>query len=81
MMHAYRALGWLSYGGVCKSSLTLLLLSSLTFNEERSGSFASNHFNYLTTWYEFPGLPYLFYFVMLMVMNLVHAFKFSTTLP
>ena len=36
--------------GMCNSALTLLPLSSLTFNEEGSGSFASNHFSSLVTW-------------------------------
>ena len=39
--------------GVCNSSLTFLPLSFHTFILEGSGSFASNCFNSLTTWFEF----------------------------
>ena len=73
-MYIYWALGLLSYVGVCNSSLTFLPLSSLTFNEEGSGSFASNHFNSLTTWFEFFWSAMPIYFMFLIVMNLTYTF-------
>ena len=39
--------------GVCNSSLTFIPLSSCMFIMEGSGSFTSNYFNSLTTWFEF----------------------------
>ena len=36
--------------GMCDSSLTLLPLSSLTYNKEGSVSFVSSHFSSLFTW-------------------------------
>ena len=58
---------------VCNSSLIFLPLSSLTVNEEGSGSFASNHFNSLTTWFEFFWSAILVYVTVLTVMNLTHV--------
>ena len=60
---------------VCNSS------HSLTFNKEGSGSFASNNFNSMPIWFDFFWSAILIYFVILMVMNLAHVFKFSTSLP
>ena len=73
-MYTYWTWGWLSYGGVCNSSLKFLPLSSLTFNKEGSGCFASNHFNSLTTWLEFFWSAILIYIMILIVMNLAHGF-------
>ena len=52
-LHIYWAWGGYLIEGVCNSSLTFLPLSSLTFNGEGSGSFSSNHFDSLTTWFDF----------------------------
>ena len=58
--------------GVCNSSLTLLPLSSLTFNDKGSGSFAFNCFN---PWLlDCSILPFRFYIRLLRVMNLIHVF-------
>ena len=59
--------------GMCNSSFTLLPLSFLTFNEEGSGSFASNHLSCLVPWL-FCSAIMILLFRLLLVMSLVHAF-------
>ena len=61
--------------GMCNSLLTLLPLSSLTFNEEGSGSFEFNHFSSLAT--QLFCFAIMFYILgYLIVMTLVHVIDF-----
>ena len=50
-MHTGWAWERLYNGGLCDSSLTLLPLSSLTYNKEGLVSFAYSHFSSLLTWF------------------------------
>ena len=54
---------------VCKTSLMLLPLSSLTFNEVGSGSFVSNHLSSLATW--------LFFSANILFFMLIISYQFS----
>ena len=66
--------------GVYNFSLTFLPLSSVTFNEEGSGSFISSHFIFLTTLFELFWSAILIYVMVLIVMTLTHALSMHLNL-